>query len=71
MQTASSWWESRNLKKERAGLTGTQREEIEALEKLPDDQVDTTDIPEVLDWSDARRGVFYPAPLLGFPPSRE
>ena len=59
MQTASSWWESRNLKKEGAELTGTQREEIEALEKLSDDQVDTSDIPEVVDWSDARRGVFY------------
>ena len=29
------------------------------MEKLPDDQVDTTDIPEMLDWSDAKRGVFY------------
>ena len=31
----------------------------QALEALPDDQIDTTDAPEILDWSDARRGVFY------------
>ncbi len=47
------------MKKERAELTDEQRAGIEALEKLPDDRIDTTDIPEVLDWSDARRGVFY------------
>ncbi len=28
-------------------------------EALPDDQIDTTDVPEILDWSDARRGVFH------------
>ena len=33
--------------------------QIKALEALPDDQIDTTDAPEILDWSDARRGVFY------------
>ena len=33
--------------------------EIARLANLPDDQIDTTDIPEILDWSDARRGVFY------------
>ena len=47
------------MKKERAELTNEQRAEIEALEKLPDDEVDTADIPEVLDWSNARRGLFY------------
>ena len=41
-------------------LTPEQRAEIEALAALPDDQIDTTDIPETLDWSGARRGsVFY------------
>ena len=33
--------------------------QIRGLEALSDDQVDTTDAPEILDWSDARRGVFY------------
>ncbi len=35
------------------------QEQLRALEALPDDQIDTSDIPEILDWSDARRGVFY------------
>ena len=43
----------------RSELTAEQRAEIEALEKLPDDEIDTADTPEVLGWSDARRGVFY------------
>ena len=33
--------------------------QIRALEVLPDDQIDTTDAAEILEWSDARRGVFY------------
>ena len=33
--------------------------QIRTLEALPDDQIDTTDAPEILDWSDARRGAFY------------
>ena len=35
------------------------QKQIRALEALPDDRIDTTDAPEILDWSDARRGVFY------------
>lgn len=35
------------------------QEQIRGLDDLPDDQIDTTDAPEILDWSDARRGVFY------------
>ena len=35
------------------------QEQVQALEALPDDRIDTTDAPEILDWSDARRGVFY------------
>ncbi len=34
------------------------QEQIRALKALPDDQIDTTDAPEIPDWSDARRGVF-------------
>ena len=47
------------MKKGHPELTKDQWTEIEALANLPDDQVDTGDIPEILDWSDARRGVFY------------
>jgi uncharacterized protein (DUF4415 family) len=40
-------------------LTTEQRAEIDALAALPDDQIDTSDIPEQLDWGGARRGVFF------------
>ena len=33
--------------------------QIRVLEGLPDDQIDTSDAPEIPDWSDAKRGVFY------------
>jgi uncharacterized protein (DUF4415 family) len=35
------------------------RAELEALAKLTDDQIDTSDIPEQRDWTGARRGLFY------------
>jgi uncharacterized protein (DUF4415 family) len=35
------------------------RNEINALAKLPDEQIDLSDIPEVTDWSGAVRGMFY------------
>jgi uncharacterized protein (DUF4415 family) len=40
-------------------LTAKQRAELEALAALPDHRIDTADIPEVRDWSDAKRGLFY------------
>ena len=40
-------------------LTNKQRAQLKALEALSDDEVDTSDIPEVRDWSQARRGLFY------------
>jgi uncharacterized protein (DUF4415 family) len=33
--------------------------EIEALAALPEDQITTDDMPEVQDWSGAKRGQFY------------
>ncbi|MEN8446602.1 MAG: BrnA antitoxin family protein [Cyanobacteria bacterium J06555_13] len=33
--------------------------EVEALANLPDDQIRTDDIPEVHDWRNAKRGMFY------------
>ena len=47
------------MKKDITELPSDVQEQIRALEDLPDDQIDTTDAPEILDWSDARRGVFY------------
>lgn len=48
------------MKKETSkALTRKQKAEFKALAALPDEQIDTSDIPEVLDWSDAKRGIFY------------
>ena len=47
------------MKKDIPELPPNVQEQIRALEALPEDEVDTTDAPEILDWSDARRGVFY------------
>ena len=47
------------MKKDSTELPSDVQEHIRALEALPEDQIDTTDAPEILDWSDARRGVFY------------
>lgn len=33
--------------------------ELKALDNLPDSQIDTSDIPEVVDWTGAVRGRFY------------
>ncbi len=47
------------MKKGNTELTAKQRADLQALEELPDDQINTNDIPELLDWSGAERGVFY------------
>ncbi len=39
--------------------TRTRKAELEALAALPEDEVDLSDIPEVRDWSGAKRGLFY------------
>ncbi|BFL66291.1 BrnA antitoxin family protein (plasmid) [Roseomonas mucosa] len=36
-----------------------QRERLERLAAAPESEIDTTDIPEVEDWSDAVRGGLY------------
>jgi uncharacterized protein (DUF4415 family) len=33
--------------------------EIDALAALPETEIQTDDLPEVLDWSGAKRGMFY------------
>ncbi len=43
-------------------LTPEQRAELEALAAMSDDEIDTSDIPEVTDWSNARRGIFLLPP---------
>ena len=39
-------------------LTSRQSAELASLAALPDDAIDTSDAPEVLDWSAAKRGPF-------------
>ena len=40
-------------------LTEEQKADLAALETLPDAEIDTGDIPEVVNWPDAQRGLFY------------
>ena len=40
-------------------LTAKQRRELEALAAQPDDQIDTSDAPEIQNWNDAERGRFF------------
>jgi len=40
-------------------LTAAQQSELDALASLTDPEIDTSDMPEVRDWSAARRGAFY------------
>jgi uncharacterized protein (DUF4415 family) len=40
-------------------LTERQRAELAALEALPEDAIDTREMPEIKDWSEAERGRFY------------
>jgi len=40
-------------------ISKEQRDRLDRLAAMPDDQIDTSDIPEVLDWSGAVRGGLY------------
>ena len=40
-------------------LSPAQKDELKRLQALPDDEIDTGDIPESRDWTGARRGLFY------------
>jgi uncharacterized protein (DUF4415 family) len=40
-------------------LTRQQLAELKSLADRPDDAIDTSDAPELLDWSGAKRGLFY------------
>jgi uncharacterized protein (DUF4415 family) len=40
-------------------LTPKQRAELKSLPALRDDAIDTSDARELLDWSGAKRGLFY------------
>ena len=52
--------EEKPMKKEISKrLTREQLAELKSLAALPDSAIDTSDAPELLDWSGAKRGVFY------------
>jgi uncharacterized protein (DUF4415 family) len=48
------------MKKENSSsLTPAQKAELDVLAALPDNRINTQDVPEQRDWSGARRGVFF------------
>ncbi len=48
------------MKKEHFNLVPAEiQSEIDALAALPEDKIDTVDVPAVRDWNNAKRGVFY------------
>lgn len=47
------------MKKVSKKLTQRQEAEIAALATLADEEIDTSDITEILDWSEAKRGLLY------------
>jgi hypothetical protein len=49
------------MKKKKAAkpMTPAQLAELTALAALPEDAIDTSDAPEMTDWSGAKRGLFY------------
>ena len=47
------------MKKDISKLPSNMQAEILALADRPDSEINTDDIPEILDWSDAKRGLFY------------
>src|SRR6266852_5526473 len=50
----------KRMKKETSRqLTREQLAELKSLADLPDDSIDTSEVPEILDWSGAKRGLFY------------
>ena len=40
-------------------LTEEQKRQLEALDEIPDDQIDFSDIPPITDWSGFKMGLFY------------
>ena len=47
------------MKKQRTELTELQKADLERLRNQSDEEIDTSDAPEILDWLNAKRGMFY------------
>ena len=48
--------------REDTGLTDRQEAEIDALAAMSEDDIDTSDIPEIMEFSNPRRGMFSGSP---------
>jgi hypothetical protein len=44
---------------DRKAIRKEKQEELTSLTALPDSAINTSDAPELSDWSDAKRGRFY------------
>ena len=49
------------MRQENFRLTPEQEQELQSLAQMSDEEIDFSDIPETLDWSGAKRGMFYRA----------
>ena len=47
------------MRSQETDLTQAQRDELKAFAAMPEDQIDTNDIPEMADWSGAVRGLLH------------
>ena len=47
------------MSKDMSDLAPKTQREIRDLTNMPDSDINTDDIPEITNWEDARRGVFY------------
>ena len=47
------------VKRRKIELTEQQKVDLERLRNMPDEEIDFSDAPEIVDWSNAKRGMFY------------
>ncbi len=47
------------MRRGRVELSEEQKADLERLRNMADEDIDTSDAPEILDWSNAKRGAFY------------
>ena len=57
--------------REDTGLTDRQEAELNALAAMSEDDIDTSDIPEVIEFSNPHRGMFSGTPNRRAVPDRE
>ena len=57
--------------REDTGLTDRQEAELDALEAMSEDDTDTSDIPEIMEFSNPHRGMFSGSPNIRAIPKRQ